>query len=269
MKSILFTFAMFAFLSACSLNNTTHRQSQKLPANKSHYSGERQDLHVYLLIGQSNMAGRAPITAKQFNVIENTLLLDQEGQWQLATNPLNRFSTIRKNLSMQKLGIGYSFANVMTNELSKVDEKIKLGLVVNAKGGTSITKWKPGQKFYDDAIRRANLAKQNGTLKGILWHQGETDFEDKDYLSKLVKLVKNLRRDLAQPNLPFVAGQINKTPLINEQITQLPKEVPFTEVVILENLKAMDRWHFDNDSIQKLGEGYAKAILILQKPLGY
>ncbi|MCF2949483.1 sialate O-acetylesterase [Paraglaciecola aquimarina] len=267
MKNVLLLLLVCTFLNACTSSTSVSNDHKINQTSQNHYQGTEQDLHIYLLIGQSNMAGRAPILAEQYNVIENTLLFDSEGEWQLATNPLNRYSSIRKDMSMQKLGIGYAFAITMSQNLFKTSHKTQLGLVVNAKGGTSITKWQPGHKFYEEAIKRAKLAQQTGTLKGILWHQGETDFEDKDYLPKLIDLVNNLRRDLAQPNLPFVAGQIYKTPSINEQIAQLPKKVPFTEVVMAENLSAMDRWHFDNPSINKLGSGYAQAMLKLQTKL--
>lgn len=86
-------------------------------------------------------------------------------------------------------------------------------------------------------------------LKGILWHQGEADFKDPDYLNKLVKLVIG----------------INNGSLINQQIAKLPTKLGGTAFVSSKRLTAMDRWHFDNQSMQKLGEGYAKAMLKLQK----
>ena len=65
---------------------------------------------LFLLIGQSNMAGRAPIDKGDEKPIKNTFLLDSQGKWQPAANPLNQFSTIRKGLGMQKMSIGYGFA---------------------------------------------------------------------------------------------------------------------------------------------------------------
>jgi len=43
-----------------------------------------------------------------------------------------------------------------------------------------------------------------GTLKGIIWYQGETDYTDKDYLPKLVQFVKDLRATLNVPTMPFI-----------------------------------------------------------------
>ncbi|WP_158972176.1 sialate O-acetylesterase [Paraglaciecola sp. L3A3] len=264
MKKNIMTLLVCMILCSCIIRPNVTERSDSVAIKQGLYMGNQQDLHVYLLIGQSNMAGRAPLLAEQYNVLENTLLLDAKGQWQLATNPLNRYSSIRKNLVMQKLGVGYSFANTLLQDLSKRQPQVKIGLVVNAKGGSSISEWQPDKHFYQQALQRVRQAQQTGTLKGILWHQGETDFEDTDYLNKLVSLVNNLRADLNLPELPFVAGQINQTELINQQIAQLPKQLKFTDFVSAKNLTAMDRWHFDNDSMLLLGEGYAKKMMKIQ-----
>jgi hypothetical protein len=228
----------------------------------SAYNGGKENLHIYLLIGQSNMAGRAPITKEQEGVITNGYLLNAESQWEPAKNPLNRYSTIRKGLKMQKLNPGYSFAQAML----KAQKDISIGLIVNAKGGSKIGQWKKGTRFYNDAVKRAQEAQKTGTLKGILWHQGESDNGNPDgYIDQLKELVKDLRVDLKAPKLPFVAGQVNKVEAINKQIAQLPKTLPHTGYVSSENLKAMDRWHFDTNSMLLLGEGYAKEMLKIQQ----
>ena len=241
----------------CLISLTTQAQEKATDS----YKGDKKDLHVYLLIGQSNMAGRAPISEKESGAIPNCYLLNQEAKWEPASNPLNRYSTIRKGLGMQKLNPGYNFSKQM---LSK-NKDISIGLVVNAKGGTRIEQWAKGTKFYQEAIRRAKEAQQAGTLKGILWHQGESNHGNPDgYLDKLKELIENLRKDLDSPKLPFVAGQVHKVDKINEQIAQLPKTVPHTSYVSSKELKTMDRWHFDAKSMLLLGKGYAVEMQKLQ-----
>lgn len=248
-----------------------------------------QNMDLYLCIGQSNMAGRAPFSGEDADVIENCYLLNGEEKWEPAKNPLNRYSTIRKELKIQKMGPSYMFAKTM---LSEPNSK-PIGLIVNAKGGTSINLWlkdtkyrQNGATFYEEALRRTKIARQNGTLKGILWHQGETDRQSSKYLEKLKKLIADLREDLSAPNLPFVAGQMTYTTLyddpakggrynehnngkfFNEQILKLPDEVPNTAVVSSEGLKTLDRWHFDTPSVKKLGIRYAEKMKMLQKNSG-
>lgn len=90
---------------------------------------------VYLLIGQSNMAGRAKMETGSAEAIPKVFLLNGEGQWEAAIHPLNRYSTIRKGLGMQKVGPGGSFAKSM----SKAYPDHSIGLVVNAKEGPEST----------------------------------------------------------------------------------------------------------------------------------
>lgn len=140
------------------------------------YDGPKEKLHIYLLIGQSNMAGRAPFTTEESGAIKRCYLLNGEDKWEPARNPLNRYSTIRKELAMQKMNPGYSFSKAMLEK----DEEISLGLVVNARGGTKIEEWAKGTQYYSEALRRAKAAQKTGTLKGILWHQGESNSEKPD-----------------------------------------------------------------------------------------
>ena len=214
-------------------------------------------LHIYLLIGQSNMAGRAPLTKDDTKPIQGAWLLNKDDVWEVATNPLNRYSTIRKGLGMQKLNPGYTF----TKEMLQKNKEIEIGLVVNAKGGTKIEQWAKGTKFYKEAIRRTKMAGRTGTLKGILWHQGESNQGNPEaYLKQLITLVEDLRKDLGMPELPFIAGQVNDLPAINGEITQLPKKLPHTGFVHSKGLKAMDRWHFDTKSMKLLGERYPEEM---------
>jgi hypothetical protein len=225
------------------------------------YADNKEDLHVYLLIGQSNMAGRAPFAEEESGVIQGAWLLNDKDQWEPAKNPLNQYSTIRKSLEMQKMNPGYGFAKTM---LAKQDG-VSIGLVVNAKGGTKIEQWAKGKEFYNEAIRRTKEAQKTGTLNGILWHQGEANHkEPQGYLEKLETLITDLRADLNSPDLPFVAGQINNKPAINDQIARLPQSVPSTGFVSSEGLTTKDKWHFDTKSMILLGQRYANEMLSLQ-----
>jgi len=226
------------------------------------YNGPQESLHVYLLIGQSNMAGRAPFATEDAGAVERCFLLNSQDQWEPAKNPFNRYSTIRKGLGMQKMNPGYSFAKTMLEK----EKGISIGLVVNAKGGSTIEEWEKGTPFYNEAVRRAKEAQKTGTLTGILWHQGESNAGNSEgYLEKLTTLVVALRTDLGIADLPFVAGQVNDVPAINDQTAALPQAVPATGFVSSEGLKAMDRWHFDTPSMKLLGERYAEAMLKIQK----
>lgn len=71
---------------------------------------------LYVCIGQSNMAGRATLTPEVMDTLQNVYLLNDKGNFEPAVNPLNRYSTVRKDLSMQRLGPAYGFAKELTAE---------------------------------------------------------------------------------------------------------------------------------------------------------
>lgn len=210
------------------------------------------------------MAGRAKVPEGMTGVIDRCYLLNKNNEWVPAKNPLNLYSTIRKGKGAQKLGPGYSFALAML----EADPDISIGLVVNARGGSTIDQWLGKSKYYFGIRGRAKAAMQTGTIKGVLWHQGESDNgAPEDYLNKLKTLTANLRSDLGDTALPFIAGQINNAQAINGQIAKLPETVHATAFVSSENLTTSDRWHFDTDSQIKLGQSYAEQMLALQETL--
>ncbi|MCE5250542.1 sialate O-acetylesterase [bacterium] len=225
--------------------------------NTKNTAGPNEKLYVFLLIGQSNMAGRAPIGDEDRAPIERCYLLNASDEWEIASNPLNRYSRYRKEMSMQKLNPGYTFAK----KILRSDPSITVGLVVNARGGTSISQWSRGGLLYSEAVRRVKIAQKTGVLKGILWHQGEADCSDPLYLDKLKVLIGNFREDLGAPDLPFIAGQINGSWPVNDQIARLPREVPCTGFASSEGLNVLDDWHFDTPGMRIFGERYADAVL--------
>ncbi|MGJ8734646.1 MAG: sialate O-acetylesterase [Cellulophaga sp.] len=223
-------------------------------------------MEIYLLIGQSNMAGRATIELQDKDSINNVFLFtgNQEKPWEKAANPLNKYSTIRKKIAMQKLGPGYGFAK----EMIKANAGNKIGLVVNAKGGTSIEAWKPGEPFYNEAVSQTKKALKYGVLKGIIWHQGEANASRYNtYMSKITELITALRQDLQMPDLAFVAGQLSSDKPqrnnFNKMILELPDNVKNTGVALTEGLTTIDSTHFDSASQRLLGKRYAEEMLKL------
>ncbi len=235
-------------------------------ARLSDLSGTAEDRQVYLLIGQSNMAGRAPIEEVDKAPIEGCELFNASGEWEPATNPLNRYSTVGKKPSIQKLGPGYGFAK----RWRELNPDIPLGLVVNARGGTKIAEWGKGTDYYNEAVARFKAALADGSrLGGVLWHQGEGDSRRTEtYLDSLSALIAYLHSDLNAPDLPFIAGLLEmderdfgKSPrLINKVILTLPTVVPNTAVASTEGLLTLDGTHFDSAGQRELGKRYAEAL---------
>ena len=231
---------------------------------------------LYVCIGQSNMAGRATLTPEVMDTLQNVYLLNDKGNFEPAVNPLNRYSTVRKDLSMQRLGPAYGFAKEMARQTKR-----PVGLVVNARGGSSINSWRKGSKdgYYEEALSRVRIAmKQGGVLKAILWHQGEADCSNPEaYKQKLISLVKDLREDLDMPDLPVVVGQISQwnwtkreagTVPFNQMIKKVSSFIPYSDWVSSKGLgwyKDEKDPHFNTEAQLLLGKRYAKKILKFYK----
>lgn len=223
-------------------------------------------MELYLCIGQSNMAGRAPIELQDKDSIPDVFLFtgNEENPWEKAANPFNKYSTVRKSINMQKLGPTYDFAKEMANAMPNK----KIGLIVNAKGGTSIEAWKPRDTLYNEAISQAKKAMKYGKLMGVIWHQGESNSgKHNTYMAKLKVLIDALRTDLNAPDLPFIAGQLSpdkpERNNFNTMILQLPNAVKNTSVITTENTSTIDKTHFDSESQRLIGKRYAEEMLKL------
>ncbi|KFC58802.1 hypothetical protein FEM08_24000 [Flavobacterium gilvum] len=214
------------------------------------------------------MAGRGAIDAESKVIDPQIIMLDSQNHWVPATDPVH-FDKPKD----AGVGPAISFAKAIKGN----NNKIKIALVPCAWGGSPIKVWEPGASYlnahpYDDAIKRVKIAMQTGVLKGILWHQGESDNDSINsavYLDKLVALVNRLRNDLNMPNLPFVAGEIgyfNKQNFINKEVNRLPQQVNNTLVVSADGLQHKgDGLHFNSASARELGKRYAEAMLQLQQ----
>ncbi|WP_165851318.1 sialate O-acetylesterase [Brumimicrobium aurantiacum] len=233
---------------------------------------------VYLVIGQSNTSGRGAIEAQDMVSLPGVDLFNGI-TWETATNidptsnsgdgGMNRYSPIRKTNKIQGLSFAYTFGK-MTYKLTGT----QIGLVVQARGGTSINDWGENATagYYAQALTRldAALALGGSTLKGILWHQGESDKNDANYIHKLKELISAFRTDLSMPNLPFFVGELSKHRLdyenFNTNLRQTtvvggPLHIANTTYVSTVGLQTTDRIHFNSNAQRILGNRYAAKVL--------
>jgi hypothetical protein len=235
----------------------------------------KEKVSVYLLIGQSNMAGRGKVEEIDSTTHANIWMLNKEENWVPAREPL-----AFDKPAVVGVGPGYAFAREITN----ADPSSTICLVPSAIGGSKIDLWKPGAYDsvtkthpYDDAIRRIKKALQSGELKGIIWHQGESDANvalSASYENKLRELIQRFRAELNAPAVPFILGEIgdfkpgeNKyIPVINSIIRTVAGT---TKNAALAESKGLthkgDFTHFDAASARELGKRYAAAFLAVKK----
>jgi hypothetical protein len=220
-------------------------------------------------MGQSNMAGRGTVEPEDQVPIDRVLTLNAAGEWVPAVDPIH----------FDKPTAGTGLGRTFGAEIARDHPDATIGLVPCAVGGSPIDSWQPGAFYpetksypWDDAMRRIRLALQSGTLKGILWHQGESDSNPDHapaYANKIADLVTRLRVALNAPEAPFLAGEMGHFSgklwnIHQEQVDRathaLVERVPHTAYVSAEGLTDRgDQLHFNSASYRELGRRYADA----------
>ena len=227
---------------------------------------------IYLLLGQSNMAGRGKITDEYKDLqYDRVLMLTKELDWVPAKHPLH-FDKPKA----AGVGPGLSFGE----SLAEAYPQDTIYLVPCAVGGTSIEKWAPGAYDkvtrthpYDDALLRIKTAMKTGEITGAIWLQGEADSNPSNaavYLDKLAELIVRLRKETNNSNLPFVAGELGRYranyKLINDELVKLPAKVPFTALVTSQGfVHKGDSTHFDSPSATEYGRRFGTGMIKLIK----
>jgi hypothetical protein len=260
---------------------------------------EKHKVHLYLLIGQSNMqgAGRtrsATLDQPHPRVLKFGSRDNLESTWVPGDHPLTGIG-----MGGTTTGMGVEFGKTLLAAQS--DPEVVIGLVNHALGSTKIQVWAPGvshttgtrtYQLYDEAVARILAASACGEIKGVLWHQGEynsntgsnPDAQPDLYASRLHALVQNLRNDLDSPGLPFVCGKLVPASWVNASgttiyftglpsraivegaLADLPNQKSNSFCVDHNGLRGMDdeMIHFDSYSQRLLGQRYANAILDMQ-----
>jgi hypothetical protein len=238
---------------------------------------------VVLLAGQSNMAGNAPMADLPAEVKQ----------------PPQRVVMLSSGKT-QVIGSGSTFGPEIgfSKAISAARPKQDFLLVKHAKGGTSLAGWAPKwdkEKLaskYDSsagplyqtllAQYKAAIAGKNVRLTAILWMQGESDSRypalGPNYFDNLKTLIEAFRRDLKEPNLPFLMGRVN-TPadmldddkksikfrfISNVRAAQekAVKEIPNVFLIETDDLpKQKDRIHYDAKGQLEMGKRFADVWL--------
>lgn len=238
----------------------------------------KTDFHLFLLAGQSNMAGRGHVrdlTTAEAAPGLRILSLNTKLAWQPAVDPLHW------DKREAGVGPGMFFARAITAK----SPGITVGLIPTACGGSPISAWEPGKYFdqtkshpYDDALARARRAMKDGTLKAILWHQGESDASPQNaplYEKRLVDLIARFRADLNAPELPFIIGQLGQFPAkpwdahrteIDRAHQAVAAAVKNVRYISSEDLGSIgDNLHFNTSANRLLGQRYADAYFALNE----
>lgn len=232
---------------------------------------------LWLMAGQSNMEGVGLMAdaAQPHPMVRN---LTMARVWHEAREPLHLMAespdpvhhgarqltpdeaeTARAN-ALKGSGVGLHFARQMF-DLTKVPQ----GLVSCAHGGTTMEQWNPalkdqgGKSLYGSMM--LSMAEVDQPVAGVLWYQGCSDANadmEPLYTDRMKAFVAALRKDLGQPDLPFLTVQIGKEigrnwqtwawHSIQEQQRRLPESISGLDVVSASDLEHDDWIHISGKS---------------------
>ena len=117
-----------------------------------------------------------------------------------------------------------------------------------------------GGNPYGRLVEIAKLAQEDGIIKGILLHQGETDAYKGGWENKVKSVYDNLIEDLDldASKIPLLAGDLLSP---SGAVQNLPNTIPNSYVISSQGLSGADQWHFTADSYRKFGKRYAETML--------
>ncbi|KAB1208845.1 hypothetical protein CJ030_MR6G011281 [Morella rubra] len=185
--------------------------------------------------------------------------------WVLAHEPLHADIDANKT---NGVGPGMAFANAV---LAKDNTFGIIGLVPCAIGGTNISEWGRGTFLYQELVRRTQASlKDGGTIRALLWYQGESDTEYKEdaesYKEKMERLILDLRHDFQFPMLPTI--QVALASGYNEAFVNIVREAQLgIDLLNVRTVEAKglplepDGLHLTTPAQVRLGEALADRFL--------
>lgn len=228
--------------------------------------------HLFLLLGQSNMAGFALAEEPDKRTNERILTLGyddncgrQENEWMIAAPPLHDFI----NGCEEKVSPGDWFAKTIIENLPIQD---RIGLVPAAFSGRKIETFLKGGQHHETIIRKIAIAAKakNARFAGILFHQGESNNGDPDWPGNVRTLYDQLTAAMEiDHDIPFIAGELLYSGGCaghNELVRTLPELGDNFHYVSAKGLEVDGndaRWklHFGHDATVELGKRYAVKML--------
>ena len=253
------------------------------------------NLHIYLAYGQSNMSGQATITDTDRQTNPRFLVLragnhsnQKVGEFYPAAPPMGH--------SQSKVGIVDFFGRKMIKELP---DSITVAVANVAIGGQSIdlfdkdrnaayvqnaknkndTWWiqylnEYGGDVHKRIVEMGKIAKQKGVIKGFLFHQGEADYQMKDWPERVKKVYDQFIEELEldPEKTPILLGELAPTGDLgwrNDAVKEAADLIPNGYVISAQGCPAIKEpsytLHFTRDGYQTLGERYAEKMLEILK----
>lgn len=261
--------------------------------NTTTFADPDPNFYIFLCFGQSNMESGSRLEAmdrvpvdERFQVLadfDNDSRGWKKGNWYKADPPI----TAR--------GRGFNLVDYFGRTMvANLPQKCRVGIVKCSVSGTKIELWdKDAWKTYLDGlpasdawkipaagiyqpspyeylVELAKIAQKDGVIRGILIHQGESNFEDPNWPNKVKKIYGDLMKDLdlKPENVTLLAGEVvnadhqGQKAAFNEILKKLPETLPNSYVISSAGLPCNpDHLHFNSAGFREFGRRYAEKML--------
>ena len=239
----------------------TELKASQLPA--------KEDLWVFILAGQSNMAGRGLVEPQDTIPDRRIFTINKNGDIIIAKEPLHFYEP-----TLTGLDCGLSFAKAL---IRQIPDSISVLLIPCAVGGSSVYQWSGDITYREVKLltnfkEKAGIGMRYGQIKGILWHQGESDTNPVDmplYKSRISQLFGEFRRITGNNQLPVLIGELGSYSENNElwqgingQIRAYISSDPYSRIIYTSDLKEKgDKIHFNSEGQRIMGERFASEFI--------
>lgn len=253
---------------------------------------QKEELHVYLCFGQSNMQGAATIeTQDKINIDPRFQVLQAvncsnlgryKNYWYTAVPPLvgcwtglcpadyfgrTMIENLPGHIKVGIINVSIAGAGIDLFNEDTYKEYLKTAAdwlinIVNDYGGNP----------YRRLIELGQLAQQDGgIIKGVLLHQGESDNGSQAWPSKVKVIYDRILAELELDSkaVPLLVGETlyqeegGCCSYHNTVIAKLPKLIPDSYVISAKGCPGEDYAHFTSEGYRELGRRYATQMLEL------
>lgn len=269
-KCVLITIVLFQCFCAMA-QKTDGERTKNFPRKEEKVVviPNKSKVWVFIMAGQSNMEGRGLVEPQDTIANNRILTINSHDELVLAKEPIH-FSTP----AYSGLDCGMSFANEL---LKNIPKDVVILLLPTAVGGSPIEKWikdLPHRKInlYSNFKAKVALGKQYGTIKAVLWHQGESDANKEGISNRnqnLKTLFTSFRNDVGNEKLPILMGEIgsfSKEPQLWSEINKENRKYvqEDNQAVLIETADLKDKGdkvHFDGESQREMGKRFAEKYI--------
>jgi hypothetical protein len=224
--------------------------------------------HIFMAMGQSNMAGVASFQDSDKNTDPRLLVWggcnQPAGMWNIANPPLSDCPGEKGWNLATAVDPGVWFGKTL---LEKLPAGHTIGMVGTAESGESINTFISGGSHHQMILDKIAAVKgaKNARFAGIIFHQGETDNGQQTWPAKVVQLYDEVKAAFGvNYDVPFILGELPDGGCCsghNVRVHEAADLLPVGSWVSQEGTTVMDAYHFDHASVVIMGKRYGEKML--------